>query len=261
MRRRWPPSATGCAASRPRAGGLETELRAREERIAALVAILAGIERTPAPVRMLHPQGPLASARAAMLLSQAAPALEDRAARLRADLDRLSGLRALEDAAAADLTAGLAAVQAARDAVSRAISNRTDLPPRAVDAGVLRASADGLVAVAEGIAALPDAPLVTPLSLPVEGTVLRDFDAVDAAGIRRPGWVVEAEAGAQVTAPVAGTVRFAGPLLDYGLVVLLEPRADLLVVLAGLGAASVRRGQIVATGRNPGRNRARRTGN
>ena len=45
--------------------------------------------------------------------------------------------------------------------------------------------------------------------------------------------------GALVSAPAAATVRFQGPLLDYGQVVILEPAPDVLFVLAGLGQVLV----------------------
>lgn len=39
---------------------------------------------------------------------------------------------------------------------------------------------------------------------------------------------------ALVTTPAAATIRYRGPLLDYGNVIILEPEAGILIVLAGL---------------------------
>jgi murein hydrolase activator len=40
-------------------------------------------------------------------------------------------------------------------------------------------------------------------------------------------------------------VRYAGPLLDYGNVIILEPEAGYLLVLAGLGDVFVTTGKVV----------------
>ncbi|MBF9036873.1 peptidoglycan DD-metalloendopeptidase family protein, partial [Rhodobacterales bacterium HKCCE2091] len=82
----------------------------------------------------------------------------------------------------------------------------------------------------------------------VLGTLLRRAGEPDAAGVARPGMVIAAAPGALVTAPFAGTVRYAGPLLDYGQVVLLEPDADHLIVLAGLGRTYAEAGDILPEG-------------
>ena len=60
---------------------------------------------------------------------------------------------------------------------------------------------------------------------PVAGTVLQHFDEPDAARVRRPGIVVGAAPRALVTAPADALVRYAGPFLEYGYVVVLEPDA------------------------------------
>ncbi|MGB1024817.1 MAG: peptidase M23, partial [Paracoccaceae bacterium] len=52
--------------------------------------------------------------------------------------------------------------------------------------------------------------------LPVFGVLLGGFEAQDAAGISRPGLLLATAPAALVTSPWFGTVRYAGPLLDYG---------------------------------------------
>jgi murein hydrolase activator len=83
------------------------------------------------------------------------------------------------------------------------------------------------------------------LPLPVDGVLLSGFGAADAAGVARPGLLVAAAPRALVTAPWPGTVRYAGPLLDYGNVVILEPEAGYLLVLAGLGDLFAASGSVV----------------
>ncbi len=86
------------------------------------------------------------------------------------------------------------------------------------------------------------------LALPVPGTPLWGFEEPDEAGVRRPGLTLAAEPLALVTAPVAATVRYSGPLLDYGTVVILEPEAGWLMVLSGLGESFVKQGEVLDPG-------------
>lgn len=53
---------------------------------------------------------------------------------------------------------------------------------------------------------------------------------------------------ALVTTPAAATLRYAGPLLNYGNVAILEPQAGLLVVLAGLDVVYGQAGQVLPGG-------------
>ena len=51
-----------------------------------------------------------------------------------------------------------------------------------------------------------------------------------------------------MTAPTAATIRYRGPLLDYGQVLILEPQQDTLFVLAGLAQVYGKIGQVVPAG-------------
>jgi septal ring factor EnvC (AmiA/AmiB activator) len=86
------------------------------------------------------------------------------------------------------------------------------------------------------------------LSLPVRGNVLRRFGEADAAGVVRPGLVVASRPSALVTAPWPATIRYAGPLHDYGNVIILEPETNYLLTIAGLGDLLVEAGQLVTEG-------------
>ncbi len=86
------------------------------------------------------------------------------------------------------------------------------------------------------------------LPLPVQGQLLREFNVADAAGITRPGVILAARPRAMVTSPVTATILFRGPLLDYGNVVILEPAADVLFVIAGLAEVYGEAGQVIPTG-------------
>ena len=76
--------------------------------------------------------------------------------------------------------------------------------------------------------------------------MLRRAGEADAAGIKRPGLILATRPGAIVTSPTAATIRYTGPLLDFGNVVILEPQAETLFVLAGLDVVYGEAGQVIA---------------
>ena len=241
---------------------LAAELRSREDEIAQLLGVLQVMGRAPVPVLMLHPSGPVGTARAGMILSEVAPALDEKALDLRGKVQDIAVLRALQQSAASTLEEGLQGVQEARVRLSQAIAARTDLPRRFTEdpirTALLIASAETLEGFASGLSgiavdevdgSLPDiGPRKGRLPLPVEGVILHRAGEADAAGITRPGIVVATRPRALVTTPVPATLRYRGPLLDYGNVIILEPQAGLLMVFAGLDTVYGRIGEVLPGG-------------
>lgn len=228
---------------------------AKRDGIGRLLGVLATMEANPGPLLLLHPEGAISSARSGMILADVTPALQSEAAALKAELQELADLRALQLSAGEVLKTGLATAQEARTELSKAISDRTDLPKRFTDdpevlKGLLD-SADTLDAFAAGLS--PDAESGTSfaseqgrLPLPVLGTILRRPDEADAAGVRRPGVTLATQPLALVTAPWPATIRYRGPLLDYGNVMILEPGDGYLLVLAGMETLYGEVGEVVA---------------
>ncbi|OED46816.1 peptidase M23 [Rhodobacteraceae bacterium (ex Bugula neritina AB1)] len=245
-----------------REGQLSARLAARQEEVSGLLGIIQTIETSPPPVLMVHPSGPLGAARSAMMLAEVTPALQAKAQSLKADLDEVQGLRLLQQNAAKTLEQGLAGVQGARVQLSTAISDRTTLPKRFTEDPVrtailisstetLSGFADGLSEIAGGEISASEADISAlrgSLSLPVEGLLLRSYGERDAAGIARPGWLIAARPRALVTSPTAATIRYRGPLLDLGNVVILEPQPDTLFVLSGLAEVFGEAGQVIPEG-------------
>lgn len=240
---------------------LQERLATQEAEIADLLAVLQSMARQGSPDVLLHPEGPVGTARAAMILTELTPALQTRAREVRADVDRVTRLRDLQEAAAGQMSQGLTDIQTARAALNQAMADRTDLPERftadPTRMAILLASADTLGDFAAGLGrvvvdetAPPLALEISPgsLPLPVQGRLLRAAGEADAAGVVRPGILLATRAQALVTAPSASTIRFVGPLLDFGQVVILEPRAQDLIVLAGLTETYGRAGQVIAAG-------------
>ncbi|TCO73602.1 murein hydrolase activator EnvC family protein [Rhodovulum euryhalinum] len=246
---------------------IATVLDARRDEITQLIGALSGLPQSPETL-LLHPAGPLGTARAGMMLGEVTPALQAEADALRTRLEEIALMRALQESAAETLAEGLAGAQRARTELSQAMSERRALPRRfAADSDRLRALVEGsdtLDGFAAGLAATagPTAPedsqpadfaaLKGQLSLPVESTVLRGFGQPDAAGVARPGLVLAARPLALVTTPVPATIRYRGPLLDYGNVIVLEPAEGYLLVLAGLAEVYGAEGEVLQGGRPVG---------
>ena len=234
---------------------------ARRQQIGQLLGVMTTMESSSEPLLLLHPAGPLSMARSEMILSSVAPAVQTEADALRAQLTELKNIRALQQETADTLQKGLVAVQTARAALAKAMQDRTDLPDRYIDdPEELRAlvdNADTLDAFSVGLSKMENdigAPLEDfagaqgALPLPVFGSLLRKAGTADAAGVVRPGILVATRPAALVTAPWPATIRYRGPLLDYGNVMIIEPARGYLLVLAGLGTVFGETGDVVAQG-------------
>lgn len=234
---------------------------AERDRLARLLGVLQSIEGAPAPLLLMHPAGPLGTARSGMILSEVTPAVAEEARALRSQLQDLATLRALQETALDQLSQALDRVQSARTQLSQAIAERRMLPDNIVldDAAMndLIGSVDSLDSLTAALASVPreqvpDLPDFAAargvLPLPVLGALLRSFGEMDAAGVARPGLIYATRPRAMVTAPWTASVRYAGPLLDYGNVIILEPEGGYLMILAGLGTLYVTPGMLVASG-------------
>lgn len=254
----------GLRQARVREAAIQGVFEAESERLARLLGVLQSIEAAPEPHLLLHPEGPIGTARTGMILSEVTPALNREAQRLRAALEEVALLRGLQEAAVSTLEDGLQGAQRARTALSQAVSNRTDLPKRflADDEAManLIATADTLESFAGGLmsATVEDTSvsIAQPdfteargtLDLPVLGRVIREMNEADSAGVRRPGWVIATRPLTLVTLPWPATIRYLGPLLDYGLVAIVEPGEEHLLVLAGLGELYGEVGEVLPQG-------------
>ena len=241
---------------------LSRKLDARDTETAAFIGVLQSLGAGPSPTIFLHPQGPTGTARAGMLLSEMTPILNARATELRNQVEEVQTLRLLQQQAADQLQLGLSEVQKARVALSTALAERTNLPIRftedPVRTAILIASTETLEGFASGLSQITEdeteidlPPLddrIGGLQLPVKGLLLRGMNEADAAGIKRPGIILATRPGALVNTPAAATIRYVGPLLDYGNVMILEPQTDTLFVFAGLDVTYGKIGQVIAEG-------------
>lgn len=247
------------------ASAREAQLRAGFEmqrgRMASVLGAMTAMRQSPETTLLLHPAGGLANARSGMILADITPGLRAEAERLGADLAEIAKVRDLQAGSAQMLDAGLASVQEARRLLASAVTDRSSLPVRYADAPAemqkLRDAAQSLDEFAAGVSRLQldvGPPMEDfegaqgSLPLPVAGTVLRLYGQPDAAGVERPGWVIATPPSALVTTPWPATIRYRGPLLDYGNVMIIEPARGYLLVFAGMAQVFGEVGDVLRAG-------------
>ena len=241
---------------------LERQFAARGQDLSRLLSVLMATARVDETLGVLHPSGALETARAAMLLDNVTPGLAQEVAALRGALDDMRAVRRARQFGLLALEQGLATAQEARLELAQAVAERGPLPQRLIEAPeqleMLARNAASLGDFAAEIAA-STVPLDSQTSVtfraakgaldpPVRATLLHRFEQPDAAGIVRQGVVLATAPEALLTSPWAATVRYSGPLAGHGLVIILEPGEDMLLVLAGLGDTLVQAGEIVPRG-------------
>lgn len=240
---------------------LQAQLDAKRDRISRLLGVLSSIGRSPGPLLLLNPEGPLGTVRSGMIVSDVTPGLQAESETLRQQLQEIAALRAAQQSAADTLRSGLKTVEEARLALSQAISERTDLPKRFTESGAeLERVAQSVKTLGDFADLLSDQRMAQAdpqrdfasakgtLPWPVQGTILHHAGEADAAGIARPGLVIATRPRALVTAPWAATIRYRGPLLDYGNVMILEPGGGYLLILAGLDVVYGNVGDVITAG-------------
>jgi septal ring factor EnvC (AmiA/AmiB activator) len=88
-----------------------------------------------------------------------------------------------------------------------------------------------------------------PYRVPVTGTLVTGFGEVSLdAGVTSRGLTWAVAGGADIVAPAAGKIVFAGPFRDYGKIVVIDHGGGWSTVLIGLGTLSVATGERVGQG-------------
>ena len=119
---------------------IRAEFEAKSDTLSALLGVMQSMQTAPETGTLLHPSGPAASAQAAMIVDCVTPAITDEVSDLRAQLEELAELTRLQETALVTLQDGLDGAQAARAALSQAISDRTrGSQPSAIDAATMEA--------------------------------------------------------------------------------------------------------------------------
>jgi len=249
----------------------------RRDRLGRLIGGLQRLALVPGEALVARAADPTELLRGGLLLRAAVPRLEAEAASLREALDDLAATRtALTERRAAVIEAR-ARLEARRTELDRLIGRREALLAEtrtrvdAMDERLARLAreAEGLRELVAGLEGdlpprpdrfgrattrpMPEPAVRDGVLMPTAGPVRRDFGAAGADGDRTRGLTLAAEPGAPVVAPLAGSVRFAGPFRGYGRVLILEHPGGYHSTLAGLGRIDVRVGESVLAGEPVGR--------
>ena len=260
----------------------------RQQPIVRLTAALQTMARRPPVLALVQPGSIADLVHVRALLGATLPVIARRTAGLRAELRQGAVLRRRADQAVAALRVGqarlevqrialarLEAVQRQRSAIltnsamlesERALARdivdlmqelgaQADVRSRlATLPGPLlrpplpgRAPLPGLAAAVEGEGALPR------YRLPVVGRVTTGLGEVADSGVRARGLTFATRAGAQVVAPGAGRVAYAGPYRTYGRIVIIDHGGGWTSLITGMTTVDVAIGATVDLGSPIGR--------
>lgn len=266
--------------------GQRARLETQQGPIMRLVAALQSLARRPAMLGLLQPGSTADIVHIRAVLGSVAPVVRERSAGIRAEIARSRRLREGADIAARSLRDGrerldterlalvrmeaghrlratgyrreamiesdraLALGEQARDLVElmdtlgAAAQTRETL--EALPGPLPRPGAESEGAAATPARAVPQGP--PPYRLPVAGSLVTGLGEVSEAGVRSRGLTLSTWAGAQVVAPAAGRVVYAGRFRGYGNIVILDHGNGWTSLVAGLDRMLVRVGDAPVQG-------------
>lgn len=243
-----------------REAALVAQLSRARARQGRLLSALQMMSRRPPPPLLVPADKAIDTVRAAILMQTMAPALQARAQGLadrQAEVIRVRRLSALNseqlfttESARGDRRAEVEALTARKTALEAVLRAEAEGAERATRVLEARLRSLGAAVPPAGTEVEPAAARLpagrSRLTSPVEGAPSRRF------GQGSSGWSWRAD-GAEIRAPAAGRVAFAGPLSGWGQVVILDLGPGWRVVISGLDEVTVEAGAGVADGQTLGR--------
>ena len=267
---------------------LRDRLAERQAPLVRLTAALQLMARRPLALSVLRPGSVRDTVHLRAVLESMLPAVRRQTARLRAELigarqletavrGAQLGLRR-EQGTLAERRSMLAALEtrqrlasrAARGDANREADRALALAERSRDLGALVGSLEQAGALRRRLAALPGpvlrparpegaqvraietaeaAPATLDYILPVAGTIVAGFgEASSGGGLRTQGITLATRPGAQVVAPAAGRVAFAGRYKGYGRIAIIEHRGGWTTLVTNLAAVTPAVGDILVQG-------------
>lgn len=267
-------------------GQQRTRLVEQQGPITRLMAALQSLARRPAVLGLVQPGSTADIVHVRAVLGAVTPAMRARTADIRAEIARTRQLRDGAQLAAKTLADGRARLQNDRLALVRAegehrlksVGYRREAMFESDRALALGEQARDLVdqmdvmgEAAEtqaALAALPgplprpadgDAPVAVtrsgppPYRLPVAGTVVTGLGELSDTGVRARGLTLATAPGAEIVAPTAGRVIYAGRFRRYGNIVIVDHGGGWTSLIAGLDAVLVKVGDTLNQGTPLGR--------
>lgn len=260
--------------------------------IIRLAAALQTMARRPPALALVQPGSINDVLHVRALMTSQLPLIRERTAALRAEVARGTVLRARADAAVVALHTGQARLRGERAALatlearsrirSQALVNASlhesdraiALAEEARDITDLMGRLEGQAAIRARLASLPgplprppipgqattpeDAPPARQIGdlawrLPVAGSVVTGFGELSDAGVRARGLTIATRPGAQIVAPAAGRVAFAGGYRGYGRIVIIEHGGGYTSLITDLADLDVGVGDRLLQGSPVGR--------
>lgn len=266
-------------------------LETQQGPIARLIAALQSLARRPAMLGLLQPGSTADIVHVRAVLGSVAPVVHERSMGVRDEIARTRRLREGAQIAARSLRDGREKLEIERLALLkmeaghrlRTTGYRRDamiesdralaLGEQARDLVELMDTLGAAAETREALEALPgplprpgaeseeDAPMIAraaptrppPFRLPVAGSLVTGLGEVSEAGVRSRGLTLSTWAGAQVVAPAAGRVIYAGRFRGYGNIVILDHGDGWNSLVAGLDRVLVRVGDAPVQGAPLGR--------
>ena len=261
-------------------------LAAKQAPVVRLMAALQSLARRPAIISVVQPGSVDDLVHVRAVLANTMPVIRARTADVRADLVRTRALQAQAGLATRALAESrtrlerqrlsLTRLEAEHRLRSRALgrdalfeSDRAiALGEKARDIVDLMGTIGNQAATRESLESLPG-PLprpprpgevaspvdrvawshaAPPYRLPVPGKIVTGLGEVSDAGVRSRGITIAPVADAQVIAPAAGRIAFAGPFRAYGNIVIIDHGGGWTSLVSGLGVVSTRIGDKVEQG-------------
>ncbi|SNS49317.1 Septal ring factor EnvC, activator of murein hydrolases AmiA and AmiB [Sphingomonas laterariae] len=272
--------------------GQRARLAAQQQPIIRLTAALQTMAQRPPVLALVQPGSLDDLVHVRALLATQLPAIHERTADLRREVDQGVRLQRQADAAAANLRDGrnrlrqeraaLATLeiqqQVRAQALTDASMNQSDralaLGEEARSLNDLMSRVDNRASVGERLAALPG-PVLRPLvpgqaslppedeanraatqlayRLPVNGKLVQGLGEISEAGVRARGLTIGAETDALVVAPAQGRVAYAGPFRGYDNIVIVEHGGGWTSLVTGMTTLSANVGEAVDQGSPLGR--------
>ena len=271
---------------RSRLAAARTDLVEGEDALEDLMASLAISGRHRPPALLTQPKSANQAIRAAILMGEVAPEVRSKTKVLGEEITELrrlerNVLREQKTLAAADAALALKR----EEIIQLTTAKRAAFEDVNSDAAILRQHAESLGEKAGNLrdlilaleAAAPSAPRLKPrlalaeqsqprpiqraslpratvsqplgvLALPASGRVVRAWGDKMPGGAKSESVAFATRSGAQVSAPISGTVEFAGPFRSYGQLLILSTSDGYHVLLWGMSSSYVAVGQSVQQG-------------
>jgi septal ring factor EnvC (AmiA/AmiB activator) len=266
------------AALNAREAALGAKLDADRAKLSRLLSALQLYTRDPPPALVVSPRSANDAVRAAILMRAITPELQRRADSLKAQVEEVRGVRRqaalagealfTAESELADRRAQIEGLMARKSALETKLYADAEEADRQARALAQRAA--DLRGLVQGLAADPTVaapasyagPLLTGdpsrLVTPAQGRLVRRFGQRGPTGAASEGWTLATEGSAEVLAPAAGRIEYAGPLKGWGGVVILHLGGGWRVVMAGMDQVAGATGRSVAAGEPVGRMGSRR---